>query len=165
MDKILKTLDISEEFTRAVKKEKVFYKVKSNIPMREDYNFMADLLFLPTTKGGYKFFLVVVDIANNEFDIKPLKNKEADNVLTAMKTIFKRPHFKMPYASIATDSGTEFMSSFHKYLHKNNMIHKRSVSYRHTQTGNLKSLNKQLWRVFIGYMNMKEEKSGKLYKK
>ena len=47
MDKILKTLGISEEFTKAVKKQKVFNKIKSNIPMREDYNFMADLLFLP----------------------------------------------------------------------------------------------------------------------
>jgi len=164
MDKILKTLGISEEFTKAVKKQKVFNKIKSNIPMREDYNFMADLLFLPTTKEGYKFLLVVVDIANNEFDIEPLKNKEANSVLTALKTIFKRPYLKMPYASIATDSGTEFMSSFHKYLYDNSIIHKRSVPYRHTQTANVESLNKQLGRAFIGYMNMKEEKSGKPYK-
>ena len=61
MNNILKTLGISEEFTKSCKKQKVFNKIKSNIPMREDYNFMADLLFLPTTKEGYKFLLVVVE--------------------------------------------------------------------------------------------------------
>ena len=75
MDSIIKKLGIDERYSKPVKKPKKFTAVKQNIPMKEDMNFMADLLFLPKTKEGYRYLLVVVDLASNDFDIEPLKTK------------------------------------------------------------------------------------------
>lgn len=50
MDKILKELKINEKYSKPVKIKKEFSKVKDNIPLKADYNFMADLLELPETK-------------------------------------------------------------------------------------------------------------------
>ena len=57
MDKLIKKLNIDETYTKAPK-QKVFNKVKDNVPHVEDYNFMADLLLLPETKKGFKYLLV-----------------------------------------------------------------------------------------------------------
>ena len=164
MDKILKTLGISEEFTKAGKKQKIFNKVKNNIPLREDYNFMADLLELPKTKNDYRYLLAVVDLATDEFDIEPLKTKTPEAVKVALLSMFKRNHIKKPYASIRTDGGTEFKGVFHKYLHDNSILQRVALPHRHKQLSNVESLNKALGRVFNGYMNMHEEKTGKPYK-
>ena len=69
---------------------------------------MADLLFLPQTDSGYRYLLVMVDLANDEFDIEEMRNKESATVLKAMKNIFRRGILKKPYASIRTDAGSEF---------------------------------------------------------
>ena len=53
MNKILSNLNINETYTKPLKKP-VYDKVKSNVFPMEDYNFMADLLFLPTTKKKNK---------------------------------------------------------------------------------------------------------------
>ena len=90
MDKILKNLGISEEFTKAGKKQKIFNKVKNNIPLREDYNFMADLLELLKTKNDYRYLLAVVDLATDEFDIEPLKTKTPEAVKVALLSMFRR---------------------------------------------------------------------------
>lgn len=50
MDNLLKKLNINETYTKTLKKVKNFNAVKDNIPLKQDYNFMADLLMLPTTK-------------------------------------------------------------------------------------------------------------------
>ena len=76
MKALVKQLGINEKYTKVRNpQQKVFNKVKNNIPNKEDINLMADLLFLPTTKKGYKYLLVVVDLATNEFDLEPLKDK------------------------------------------------------------------------------------------
>jgi hypothetical protein len=129
----------------------------------EDYNFMADLLFLPTTKKKNKYLLVVVDLWSNDFDIEPLKDKEATSVLTAFKKIIKRPFINMPKASIRTDGGTEFKGVFKKYLYDNSILHRVAEPYRHQQLSNVENLNKTLGRIFNGYMNAKEEELGYTY--
>lgn len=163
MNKILDKLEINEYFTKPVKKPKTFDKVKENIPHEADYNFMADLLFLPTTSKGYKYLLVVVDLWTDEFDIEPLKSKDPKEVLAAMKRMFKRPYLNKPYASIATDAGSEFKGVFHKYLYDESIFHKQTKPGRHTQMSNVESLNRSLGRLFNGYMNKKEETTGKQY--
>src|SRR5438552_382523 len=115
---LITKLGIDETLTTPIKKPKKFTRVKHNIPLKEDYNFMADLLFLPTDKAGYKYLLVVVDLATDEFDIEPLKDKQPKNVLDAMLKMFKRKYIKTPYASIKTDDGTEFKGVFHKWLYE-----------------------------------------------
>jgi hypothetical protein len=53
---------------------------------------MADLLELPETKKGFKYLLVVVDLATDEFDIEPMTNNKSLTVVDAMKRIFKRKY-------------------------------------------------------------------------
>lgn len=161
---ILKSLEIDETYSKSEKKDKHFTKVKQNIPLIPDYNFASDLLFLPTTTQGYKYALVVVDLATDEFDIEPLKNKEPKTVLAAFKSMFKRPHIKKPYASVRTDAGNEFKGVFAKYLYDESILHSVAKPGRHTQLANVESLNKQLGRLFNGYMNKMEEETGAAYR-
>ena len=165
MEKLLKKLNIDETFTkRRNDKQKDFNHFKNNIPLIEDYNFMADLLELPETKNNNKYLLSVVDLATDEFDIEPLKNKTPKDVLDGFKEIFKRKYLKKPYGSIRTDNGNEFKGIFNKWMEDENIFHKVNLPNRHTQMANVEALNKQLGRLFNGYMNQKEEATGKVYK-
>ena len=78
--------------------------------------------------------------------------------------MFKRPYIKKPYASIRTDAGPEFKDQFNKYCYDNSIMHKVAEPNRHTQLANVESLNKQLGRLFNGYMNYKEQQTNKVYK-
>lgn len=164
MNDILKELGVNEKYSKPIKIKKEFSKVKDNIPLKADYNFMADLLELPETKKGFKYLLVVVDLATDEFDIEPITNNKSLTVLDAMKRMFKRKHIKKPYASIRTDGGAEFKDAFDKYCYENNILHKVGVAGRHQQTANVERLNRELGRLFNGYMNAIEEKTGETYK-
>ena len=164
MDDLIKKLGIDEKFTRVRKQPKLFNKVKDNVPLKQDYNFMADLLFLPTSDKGFRYLLVMVDLSNNEFDIEEMRNKESNTVLKAMMNIFRRGILKKPYASIRTDSGSEFKGVFQKYLYNQNILHKVALPNRHMQLANVEALNKQLGRLFNGYMNEQELKTGKPFR-
>ena len=164
MDTILKELKINEKYSKPVKIKKEFSKVKDNIPLIQDYNFMADLLELPETKKGFKYLLVVVDLATDEFDIEPITNNKSLTVVDAIKKMFNRRYIKKPYASIRTDGGAEFKDAFEKYCYENSILHKIGVAGRHQQTANVERLNRELGRLIIGYLNSVEEKELKTYK-
>ena len=164
MDTLLKKLNINETLTRAPKKQRIFNKVKDNIPMVKQYNYMCDILELPKTAEGFKYLLVVVDIATNAFDIEPMKTKESIATLTAMKAIFRRKYLKKPKVSMTTDSGGEFKSVFNKYLEKEGLDHRVSMPSRHQQMGNVENLNKQLGRLLNGFMNAHEEETDETYR-
>jgi hypothetical protein len=125
---------------------------------------MADLIEMPETKNENKYILVIVDLATNEFDIEALKNKSAEDVLEGSKKIVKRSYLKIPFASIRTDNGKEFKGVFDKFCNDNNIFHKVNIENRHSQLANVDSLCNQLERLFNGYMNHKEEETGKVYK-
>jgi hypothetical protein len=163
MLKIIKKLGINEKFTRPAPKEKVFTKIKDNIPHKQDLNFMMDILILPKTKEGYNSLLVCVDLHSREFDIEPLKNKQPKSVLNAFETMIKRPYLKLPYYSIQTDGGAEFKSEFSKFLYDKSILHKTAQPYRHKQQSMVENLNKQISRILIGYMNKIEEETDKPY--
>ena len=160
---LIKKLGIDETHTTPVKKDKYFTKIKDNIPLIEHYNYMADILHMPTTSNGNKYLLTMVDIANDEFDFQPLRTKTANAVLTAMQMIFSREYLEQPQASIITDGGTEFKNEFDKYLKENRIYHKVSLPYRHKQLANVENLNGQISRVLNGYMNKKEEETGRTF--
>ena len=164
MKALLQKYKIDESFTKVRKEPKIYNHIKNNIPLLEDYNFMADLLLLPETKKKDKYLLVVVDLASDEFDIEPMKNKSSDDTLQAFKKILKRKYLKIPEGSIRTDNGSEFKGDFDKWLVDNQVFHKYGLPNRHKQLANVESLNKQLGRVFNGYMNFKEEETGKYIK-
>lgn len=81
MQKLLDKLNINETMTKRPKKPKAFTKVYDNIPHEKGYNYMADLLMLPTTKSGYKYCLVMVDLSTHEFDIEEMKNKNSEGYI------------------------------------------------------------------------------------
>lgn len=165
MKAILEKLKIDETFTKPRKnKQKVFNHIKNNIPLIEDYNFMADIIELPETKAKYKYLLSVVDLATDDFDIEPLRTKTPKEVLNAYQKMFKRKYIKKPFATLRTDNGNEFKGIFTKWLEDEDIFHKVNLPNRHTQMANIEALNKQLGRLFNGYMNNKEEETGKVYK-
>jgi len=88
----------------------------------------------------------------------------AEDVLEGSKKIFKRSYLKIPYASIRTDDGKEFRGVFQTFCDNNNIFNKVNIQNRHSQLANVDSLCNQLERLFNGYMNHKEEETGKVYK-
>jgi hypothetical protein len=163
-DTLLNKLGIDETNTRPLKKEKVFTHVKDNVALVKGNNQQLDLLFLPTTPFGYKYLLVAVDLATNEFDIEKIKNKEPSTILAAYKKMFKRTYIEKPKATLTTDKGKEFMGEFSEWLNENGIFHRMTLPDRHKQTANVESLNRQLGRLINGYLNNKEIETGKTQK-
>ena len=150
--------------TKPPKKDKYYTRVKNNVFPKQDYNFMADLLELPKTEEGFHYLLVVVDLWSDEFDIEPLKNKEAETVLSAFEKMLKRKHLNFPKGSIATDQGSEFKGVFHDFIYNKGIYHKWAVPGRKTQMSAVESLNRLLGYLFNSYMNQKEIDTGDEYK-
>jgi hypothetical protein len=124
---------------------------------------MADVLFLPTTKEGYNALLVVVDLGSHLFDIEPIKDKTSETLLEALKKIYERGILKKPEYSMATDDGSEWLKVFGQWLYDNSIFHKVARANRHTQQAPAENKNKQLGRLFNGYMNAMEEKTGEQF--
>src|SRR5690348_394182 len=133
MNALIKKLNINEKYNK--KPKIIFDTVRDNTLPVGGFNYMSDLLFLPTTKVGYKYLLTMTDLWSNKCDFEPIKNKNPTTVLTAMKAIFKRGILKKPKASIRVDSGTEFQGVFHKYLYDNNILERVAEPARHQQMG------------------------------
>ena len=164
MKAILKKFNINEKLTKPRLKQKKFNEIQYNVPMIEDYNMMADLLHLPTTYEGYKYLLVVVDLATKEFDIQPMKDTNSKSTVNAIEKMFKRPYIKMPHSSIQVDGGAEFNKFFTQWCRSNDILLKRTIPYRHKQNSMVESLNRQLGRIFTGYMNAVERETGETYR-
>jgi hypothetical protein len=167
MNAILQKLNVDPKIirhTKVIAKKSKYDKVKNSVPSIPDYNFQMDYLELPETKEGYDRLLVMVDLANDEVDFEPTKNKDSSTTLKAMKAIFKRPYLNKPYASIRTDAGSEFKSDVAKYMYNQSILHRPGISGRHKQTGNVEMANKQISIILNAYMNTKERKAGKTYR-
>jgi hypothetical protein len=79
-------------FTQTIQKPKHYNKVKDNTLLKENYNFMADLLFLPKTKQGFQYALVIVDLATDEFDIEPIADKDSSNIVKGEKGFYAKKY-------------------------------------------------------------------------
>lgn len=153
---ILDKLELDNELNKKHTRQKRFNKVFYEIYHKEDYNLMADLIEFPTTENGNKYLFTIVDLYTQDFDCEPVKNKESKTVLDAMLKIFKRKtYIKQPYSSINTDGGSEFKSVFHKWIFDNGIYHKTALPYRHKQQSVVESLNKQLTKFIMLYLNKK----------
>jgi len=166
MNDLINELKIDETLTKPVRKQKhkKYNRIIDSIPLVENYNMMADVLHLPTDKKGYKYLLVVVDLASSEFDIEPMKTEDSKETLKALKVMFRRKHISKPYASIRTDGGASFKKHFHKYLIDNIILHKTGLAGRHTQSSAVENLNRTLGRLFNGYMNSVESETNNTYR-
>ena len=167
MKSLKQSLGIDDTYTKLYRrptKASEQTHVKDNVYLASGYNYMADILHLPTDSFGFNKLLVVVDIATDAFDIEKMKGETADETLKAFKKMIMRGIIDMPKASMTTDGGSSFKSSLHKYLYENGVNQKTARSGRHHQLSNVDSLCRQLGDIFNGIMNSKEEKSGKISK-
>jgi hypothetical protein len=161
LDALLQKLKIDNTLTKPI-----YYKfptVKEHIFPKSGYNYQCDTLMLPITKAGFRYLLVMVDLWSNYIDIEPVKDKQAETMLQAMKTIFKRDYLKKPEATLKTDQGTEFKQKFDQYLFDNSILHLTSLPDRHKQMANVESLNKILGQLFMTYLTNKSHELGHDY--
>jgi hypothetical protein len=66
--------------------------------------------------------------------------------------------------TVTSDGGAEFKTVFHDWLYEQNIFHRYGLAGRHSQHANIESLNKQLGRVFNGFLNGMEEDTGRIYR-
>jgi hypothetical protein len=107
--------NLLHNLTQTPKKEP--YKVAPHTTASKKFaTEQADLLFLPDDEG-YKYLLVVTDIATRLTDAEPLKSKDSLYVAKAMKKIFKRKILNEPQR-LEVDAGSEFKGEFKKSFNK-----------------------------------------------
>ncbi len=165
MEKVYKDLKLDTTLTKNHFRQKKYNSTWLNTAKEEDYNEMCDLIELPTTKQEYKYLFTIVDLYTLEFDCRPIKNKESQTVLDAMKYIFNHSKYiKKPYASLSSDNGSEFKSVFNKWLYDENIHHKMALPYRHSQEAVIESLNNQITKLIMVYLNNKSIGLPKPYK-
>ena len=106
--------------------------VKDNIFLQKGYNYQADVLHLPTDSFGYSKLLIVLDLADDSFDIEKMKDSEApDLTLTAYTRMLSRKIIPIPKASMTTDGASSFTSAFNDFLFDNGVHHKTTRAGRH----------------------------------
>lgn len=151
---VIKDIGINEFFTKADTKQKYNKFVTAVVP-EADFNYMSDLIEMPTTSRGFKWILVVLDLVTNEFDIEPMKNKSAETTMESFKKIVKRGILGLPEVSLKTDGGKEFFGVFEKYLTDHGIMHKTAKAYRKQQMGPVEGLNRIIARLLMTYLNDK----------
>lgn len=158
-ENLLTKLNVNETFTKSTKKEKDFNHVKDSVALIVGNNQQMDVLFLPTTRFGYKYLLTCVDLANDACDFEPMKTKTPVSVLNAYREMNGREYIRLAKVTVTTDAGTEFKGVFQEYLNKHNVFYRVTLPDRHRQNGNVENLNKQLGRFINGYLNSIEERT------
>jgi len=124
-------------------------------PTEEGQQQQADILYLPSDTFGYKYCLVVVDIADNRIDVEPLKQHSASAVENGFIKIYSRGILQKPiYLNV--DAGSEFKGNVLTYLKENNIIPKVSATARHSQTAFVEYINKLIGKA-VGYLQTEQE--------
>jgi hypothetical protein len=167
-DDFYKFFDLSK-VSKNFKKKQELYKL-FEIPKKElmprFYNFEAnhtqqcDILYLPDDRG-FKYCLVVVDVATSRMDAVPLRVIDAETVLRAILQIYKRGFLKMP-TELITDQGSEFKGKFAEYFKKHKIYLKNAVPGRHRQVSMAEKMNQVLGKVLHMSMYAQELLTGEL---
>ena len=161
-NKLLKHFNIDNRFTE--KKHKLKYdSFDENTFPKEDYNFSADLVYLPPYRG-FKYLLVVVDNWSNEIEFQQIKTKTPDVVLKAFKKIIDRKYMNKPKGSLRVDAGTEFKGVFKNYMFAENILLRVAMTGRHKQNAKAESAIKLISFLIINYLNVKEIETQKNYR-
>jgi hypothetical protein len=159
---VVQDLSINEFYTKADVKQK-YNKFLTSVVPEPNYNYMCDLIEMPTTDQGLKWLLTMVDLATNLCDIEPMKDKSAKSTLDAFQRILKRRILRIPEISLKSDNGSEFRGVFDKFLGDNKILHKYSMPYRHQQMAPIESLNRTVARLLLNYINDKSVEIKKDY--
>ena len=85
----------------------------------------ADLMFIPKTWSGYKYFLCVVHIRSGYAWFEPQSSKTPGLTLTKFKPILREveKRFGGKVGMLSTDMGGEFLGVFTAFLKRKNIIH------------------------------------------
>lgn len=154
----------TQKLTASFQKETEFTKFDDQIPQKKGYNYMSDTLHLPKTKEGFKYVLVVCDLADKSFDVEPMKDVKDEDTLSAYKRMLKRRFIKIPEYELCTDAGNEFKGVFNLFLEKHNIYHKTAKGGRHKQQAPVEALIKIISSLLLGYLNEKEKEIGSTYR-
>jgi Chromo (CHRromatin Organisation MOdifier) domain len=151
----------NQELYNLYQKPKKETKVESphyNFAYSKNYNHQADLLFLPEDKG-YKYALVITDIATKLSDAEPLKDKTSLGIKKAMEKIYSRGILKVP-DSITMDPGKEFKGDLIPYMKKNKIVYKYGKPGRHRQLSVVERTNQYLAKGLLLRMTAQELLTG-----
>ena len=120
----------------------------------------ADILYLPDD-DGFRFCLVVVDIATNKCDAVAIKVIDSKTVLKAIVSIYKRGILKMP-KELITDKGSEFNGDFAKYFKFHKVFLKNALAGRKRQVGLVERRNQILGTILHMKMYSQELLTGEI---
>ena len=138
------------------KRDNKIYTPQTHVSV-ENAIHQIDTLYLPNGKG-YKYLLVVVDLATSKTDVEPLKSRDSKIVRYALKKIYSRKILKQPKI-IEVDSGSEFKGDFSKYY--GNKIHIRvKRTGRHRAMSVAEAKNKTIGTILNRYMLATELNTG-----
>jgi len=124
---------------------------------QENSRHQADLLFLPDD-GGYRYLLLVVDVATKRVAGRPLKNKKAQGVLKALKDIYKK-ELDIP-GIFHVDSGKEFMGPVKTWLKSQGMLVRTAATQRHSQQAVIEAQNRIVGAIIMRLELNEELESG-----
>ena len=130
----------------------------------EGYQQQADLLYLPTDAFGYKYCLVVVDVATSKCDAQQLKRKTDLAVKNAFIKLYERNILEKP-TIIRFDQGSEFKGLLKKFFEDEKVIVKYSLTNRHRQQALVEQKNKQIGNLITAYQTNEELKTNKIVKR
>lgn len=124
---------------------------------------MLDTLHLPSD-NGFGYALVALDVATNNVDAEPMKDRTAFTILQAFKIILKRKFIKQP-SLIITDAGAEFKGEFNQFLQKNKIGHQTTRVGRHSQLLNVDRITYLLGKYLNTAMVYDEVQTGRTSRK
>ena len=167
----------SKESKKAVKEwlaRQTLWQIHLPRPKRIDYAHFyvtkpnqlhqADLLFLPHDKvyqNTYKYTLNVIDVASGYKASRPLRTKQASEVVDMFKDIYKKGPLRYP-EKLHVDSGTEFKGAVLKLMKERNVPVKSVVTkYHHSFTAFVENFNKILAEKLFKIQDAQELFSGK----
>lgn len=126
----------------------------------ENDTHQIDSLYLPEDHG-YKYCIVVADIATSKMDAEPVKDLTSQNVLNAVLRIYRRGIVKTP-KRIITDSGSEYASAFANYFRQHHIKQKVAITGRHRQIAMVEHKNQLLGTVLHMQMYAHELLTGEI---
>jgi hypothetical protein len=130
--------------------------------LEENDNHQADVLYLPED-DGYKYCLVVVDVATNKTDAEPMKERSSNAILSAIKKIYNRDILDLP-ERLTVDSGGEFKKDFIDYFQEQQIAVRKALPGRHRQVAVVERKNQIIGRVLFMRMFSQELLTGETSK-
>ena len=146
IDKILQRFNIKKnslvnELTQIPKKPKTVGTHNSKYIKPNQYH-QIDILYLPND-NGYKYALVIVDVATKQVQVRAQKTKTAKETLKSFKSIYGRGRNTLVKPMILqADGGTEFKGVVKEWIKDNGIALRISTPFRHQQQSVVEAMNK-----------------------